>query len=93
MIYNEVPSYSAATRIDIFANHIGKYIRFGGFGIIDGLVQKKSKAGFYRIMGFSGDSLILRRYRGRIAQGLDSYHWHQAFEIIDSKEFKKLPKY
>lgn len=77
----------------IIQDNIGKYIRFGGFGIIDGLREQKNKASFYRIIELKEGGLILRRFCARFNCTLPDCNWNQDFEIIDQKEYKTLPKY
>jgi hypothetical protein len=78
---------------EIINDNINKYIRLGGFGILDGLKQYKNKFSFYKIMGISKDGLELRKLHGRWNSILPFHNWNQDFEIIDSKEYKTLPKY
>jgi hypothetical protein len=79
--------------IDIINQNKGKYIRFEGFGIIDGLKQNKNKLSFYKIMGISEDGLELKRLNARHNSLLPSHNFNQNFEIIDVKEYKTLSKY
>lgn len=78
---------------EIINANVGKYIRFEGFGIIDGLKQYKNKLSFYKIMGLSDDGLELRRFCARRNSCLPVHNWNQGFEILDEKEYKALPKY
>jgi hypothetical protein len=77
----------------------GKYIRFGGRGIIDGLKQVKCKRDFYKIIGECAGSqtqvngLEIKGYRAKRHSILPFYCFNQECEIIDSKEFKQLPEY
>jgi hypothetical protein len=88
------------TRIEVFYSrdniqqNIGKYIRFEGHGIIDGLKQPKNKFSFYRIVGFDDEkSLVIKRFRAKRSSYLPVYNQAQEFEIIDKKEFLRLPNY
>ena len=78
---------------EMINQNIGKYIRFEGFGIMDGLKQSKNKASFYKIVGLSDSGLKLRRFCSRFNSTLPEYNYNQGFEIIDPKEYKTLPKY
>lgn len=77
----------------------GKYIRFGGQGIIDGLKTGKAKTYFYKIIGFEEGSktscggLIICGYCARNYSILPIHCFNQSFEVITEKEYKKLPKY
>jgi hypothetical protein len=78
---------------EIINQNIGKYIRFEGNGIIDGLKQEKNKFRFYKIMGISDEGLELRRLYAKHNSLLPSQYFNQNYEIIDVKEYKTLPKY
>jgi hypothetical protein len=78
-------------------NSQGKYIRFGGQGIIDGLGCQKIKNDFFLIIGEERGSqtqvngLLIKGYRHKHLSVLPFYCFKQEYEIIDKKEFKSLP--
>ncbi len=79
-------------------NSKGEYIRFGGQGILDGLKQVKCKVDFYLIIGATNEShditgLVIKRYRAKHYSILPFYCFRQEYEIINKKEFSKLPVY
>jgi len=76
-----------------FANSKGKYIRFNGFGLINGLEQTKKKYQFLKILEFKEDELLLKRYCSKKISYLSKHNFNQSCEIISQKEFSKLEKF
>jgi hypothetical protein len=79
--------------IEFINNSKGKYIRFGGRGIIDGLKRTKVKYSFYKIISADKEKILLKRYRSKNQSYLQNFNFDQEFEIIDKAEFQKLPIY
>lgn len=74
----------------LITDNIGKYIRFEGMGIIDGLKQRKTKYSFYKIIGLDNEGLLLRGYRLKRYSVLPFHNWNQNYQIIDKKEYQTL---
>lgn len=77
---------------DIPSDSVGKYIRFGGNGILDGLRGAPSKHDLYRISRIDTDRVSIQEYRAKIGRYIPSFNFNQECEIYTKKEFAAAPK-
>lgn len=80
--------------LDLVRNSTGKYIRFQGNGILDGLNLKKNKVSFWKIVGVGeNEEILLKKYRSKLTYLLPKHEQAQKSEIIELDEYKNLPIY
>jgi hypothetical protein len=72
---------------------IGKYIIFGGMGVVDRLKFPPSKYSAYKIVKVEKDGLTLKGYRRQTCSFLPEYNFCQQARIYSAAEYKTFPVY
>jgi len=72
---------------------IGKYIRFEGLGILNGLKGEPVKTEIFKIVELREDGLVIRQYRRRKNSLLPVHNFKQGAEIYSKAEFDKMKVY
>ena len=75
---------------DFFRNYIGRWLRFGGYGILDGLKNKPVKVELYKLIKVQSDCLVLRGYKRHRHSILPNHKYNQTCQVITTQEFKNL---
>ena len=83
MIFKEVP--------EIVRDQAGRWIRFGGFGIMDGMKGNPYKRAFYKIYRVNNIGLVITPYKCKNRKILPFCNWNQECEI--RKSIKDLPEW
>jgi len=88
-------TYNLKDDLDYIVSHYkGDYIQLGGRGILDGIKLAPCKMGVYKIIGMDDDGgLIVKAYRARGCLVIPQYNQDQQYQIITSKDWRKLPEY
>ena len=74
-------------------SHVGKYARFGGRGILDGLQGTPYKRDLELIVKVTEDFIRVKPFRCHNTCLLPSYNFNQQAEIYTPSEIKKFPEW
>jgi hypothetical protein len=74
-------------------SHVGKYVRLGGRGILDGLKGVPYKRDLEKIIAVTDEFIRLKAFRCHVTCLLPAYNFNQQVEIYASGEIKNFPEW